>query len=66
MNDDQAIGVELGHLREDHRRLDEQIAAMIEAGVADQLELARLKKQKLRIKDMIEQISDLNTPDIIA
>ena len=66
MNDDQPIGVELGLLREEHRRLDQQIAAMIEAGVADQLELARLKKQKLRLKDMIEQISDLNTPDIIA
>ncbi len=66
MNDDQPIGVELGQLREKHRRLDQQIAAMIEAGVADQLELARLKKQKLRLKDMIEQISDLNTPDIIA
>ena len=66
MNDDQPIGLQLIHLREEHRRLDEQITAMIEAGVADQLELARLKKQKLRLKDMIEQISDLNTPDIIA
>ena len=66
MNDDQPIGVELAGLREKHRQLDQEIAAMIEAGVADQLELARLKKQKLRLKDMIEQISDLNTPDIIA
>jgi hypothetical protein len=66
MNDDQPIGVELAGLREKHRRLDQEIVAMIEAGVADQLELARLKKQKLRLKDMIEQISDLNTPDIIA
>lgn len=66
MNNDQPIGLQLAHLKEEHRRLDEQITAMIEAGVADQLELARLKKQKLRLKDMIEQISDLNTPDIIA
>ncbi len=66
MNDDQSIGAQLAGLREKHRRLDQQIAAMIEEGAADQLELARLKKRKLRLKDMIEQISDLNTPDLIA
>lgn len=66
MNDDQPIAAELGQLREEHRRLDREIAAMIDAGAADQLEFARLKKQKLRFKDMIERLSDLNTPDIIA
>lgn len=65
MNDDQPIAAELGQLREEHRRLDREIAAMIDAGAADQLELARLKKQKLRFKD-IKRLSDLNTPDIIA
>lgn len=66
MNDDQSLGVELAGLRNEHRRLDQEIAALIAAGSADQLELARLKKQKLRLKDMIAQVSDLNTPDIIA
>ncbi|MGH6659860.1 MAG: YdcH family protein [Sphingomicrobium sp.] len=66
MNDDQPIGVQLAALKEEHRRLDHQIADLIEAGAADQLELARLKKRKLWLKDMIQQVSDLNTPDIIA
>lgn len=66
MNDDVPLAVELEELRRQHRQLDEEIAALIAAGTADQLELARLKKTKLRIKDRIQQISDLNTPDIIA
>lgn len=66
MNDDQPIAAELGQMREGHRCLDREIAALIEAGAADQLELARLKKQKLRLKDMIERLCDLNTPDTIA
>ncbi len=66
MNDDLPIAVELPRLKDEHRRLDQQIAALVEAGAADQLELARMKKQKLRLKDLIRQVSDLNTPDITA
>ena len=55
----------LDTLRAEHRRLDELIASL-SVGSADQLELARLKKRKLRIKDHIEQIVDSNIPDIIA
>ena len=65
MNDDDQP-VELKALRAEHRALDERIAALAAAGAADQLELARLKKRKLRLKDQIQLIIDLGTPDIIA
>ncbi len=65
MNDDDPDG-ELLELRSEHRRLDAEIEAMIAAGVSDQLELARLKKRKLRLKDRIQQILDQRTPDISA
>ena len=65
INDDQPVP-DLAALKAEHRRLDEQIAALVaEAGV-DQLELARLKKRKLRLKDQIAQMADANIPDIIA
>lgn len=65
MNDDDPAG-ELEELRTEHRRLDAEIEAMIAAGVSDQLELARLKKRKLQLKDRIQQMLDLRTPDISA
>jgi len=66
MNDDLPPAAELQQLRAEHRRLDDEIAALVEEGATDQLELARLKKQKLHLKDRIQQLIDLNTPDIIA
>ena len=53
-------------LREEHRDLDMAIAALIGQGAADQLQLARLKRRKLRLKDEIAQIEDELIPDIIA
>ena len=65
MNDDDPAGL-LEELKAEHRQLDEQIRAMAAEGAADQLELARLKKRKLRLKDQIQLIIDSNIPDIIA
>jgi hypothetical protein len=65
MNDEDA-GPTLALLKAEHRRLDEQIQALAAGGAVDQLELARLKKRKLRLKDQIAQIADSNIPDIIA
>jgi hypothetical protein len=65
MNDDDPAA-ELEELRAEHRALDEQIAALAAAGAVDQLELARLKRRKLHLKDRIQQLLDSNTPDIIA
>jgi len=65
VNDDESPAAELQALKAQHRALDAQIAAL-SAGGADQLELARLKKRKLRLKDQIQRIADSNIPDIIA
>lgn len=56
----------LAHLRTEHRDLDAAIAALSSAGAGDQLQLARLKKRKLRLKDQIAIVEDYLTPDIIA
>jgi len=53
-------------LRVEHRDLDAAINALTEAGSADQLQIARLKKRKLRIRDQMAVIEDNLLPDIIA
>ncbi len=53
-------------LRTEHRDLDAAIAALIAAESQDQLQIARLKKRKLQLKDRIAMIEDYLTPDIIA
>ena len=66
MEEVDVLRVKLEVLRRDHRDLDEAIDAMVERGTSDQLTLQRLKKRKLRLKDLIAQIEDRLTPDIIA
>ncbi len=56
----------LAALRVEHRDLDTAIAALDDASSADQLQLARLKKRKLRLRDEIARIEDGLIPDIIA
>lgn len=53
-------------LKTEHRDLDAAIAALTQAGAHDQLQIARLKKRKLRLKDQIALIEDTLLPDIIA
>ncbi|NNK15532.1 MAG: DUF465 domain-containing protein [Sulfitobacter sp.] len=66
MKTDEVLRVELEVFRREHRDLDEAIAALNERGTADQLTIQRLKKRKLRLKDLISMIEDRLTPDIIA
>ena len=66
MNDDDPGQQRLADLRAEHRRLDAELSALREAGTADQMELARMKKRKLRLKDEIAQLADDIVPDIIA
>ena len=66
MKTDDVLRVELEVFRQEHRDLDEAIHALNERGTGDQLTIQRLKKQKLRLKDIIAQIEDRLTPDIIA
>jgi len=65
MNDDDPRQV-VELLKAEHRRLDEEIAALRENGAADQLEIARLKKRKLLLKDEIQVLTDRIIPDILA
>ena len=65
MNDDDPLEMMI-MLKAEHRRLDEEIERMRLAGNCDQLELARMKKRKLHLRDEIEQLADHITPDIIA
>ena len=65
MNDDDPHAV-LDLLKAEHRRLDEDIATLRAEGAADQLEIARLKKRKLLVKDEIQMLADRIVPDIIA
>ena len=65
MNDDHPA-VDLESLRAEHKELDEQIRLLSSEPTGDQLELARLKRRKLMLKDQIQIIADSNIPDIIA
>lgn len=53
-------------LRIDHRDLDAAIDALTASGAKDQLQVARLKKRKLKLKDQISMLEDYLIPDIIA
>jgi hypothetical protein len=56
----------LESLRAEHRRIDTEINALIETGVADMLKVQRMKKIKLSLKDQITFVENQITPDIIA
>ncbi|MCT2559482.1 DUF465 domain-containing protein [Tsuneonella sp. YG55] len=56
----------LAMLRTEHRDLDAAIDALTASGSTDQLQIARLKKRKLRLRDQIAIVEDQLLPDIIA
>ncbi len=56
----------LENLKVEHRDLDHAIHALGTGGIPDQLQLARLKKRKLLLKDEIRWLEDQLLPDIIA
>jgi hypothetical protein len=57
---------EIERLKQEHRDLDAVIDALHRAGDADQLQLQRLKKRKLVLRDRLVRLQDTLTPDIIA
>ncbi len=62
-----ALVSQIERLREEHRDLDAAIEALSEAGGApDRLQLQRLKKRKLMLRDKLVLLEDQLTPDIIA
>ena len=66
MTREEVLTVRLSVLREEHRDLDQSIAALEAEGRADPLTVRRLKRRKLHLKDSIARIEDEITPDIIA
>jgi hypothetical protein len=66
MDEDQSKQGKLLMLRQQHRDLDAAIESLEASVVADQLQLRRLKKQKLLLKDVIQQVEDSLIPNIIA
>ena len=60
------LQAELARLREEHRDLDSAIEALERSVAGDQLQIQRLKKRKLTLRDRIYHIEDMITPDIIA
>lgn len=65
-DNDRELRETLAMLRAEHRALDNEIIAIESAGNIDQLNISRLKKRKLRLKDQISTIEDQLFPDIIA
>lgn len=57
---------ELQRLRIEHKDLSDAVEALELLGQPDQLQIRRFKRRKLALKDRIQQIEDLLTPDIIA
>ncbi|MBL6927559.1 MAG: DUF465 domain-containing protein [Rhodospirillales bacterium] len=66
MEEKETLKRRLEELRTEHRELDDQIARIIEKIPFDQLEVQRLKRRKLALKDQITKLGSQLTPDIIA
>ncbi len=64
--DQEELRTRIKELRQRHRDLDEAIASLETDETTDQLQLRRLKKQKLQLKDEIAVLEDQLLPDIIA
>jgi hypothetical protein len=56
----------LEHLKAEHRDLDDAILALSQRGVPDMIQIQRLKKRKLQIRDEITRLESQLLPDIIA
>jgi hypothetical protein len=64
--DPERLRQRLAELKQEHRDLDDVIARIAETAPFDQIQLKRLKKRKLLLKDQITRIENLLLPDIIA
>jgi hypothetical protein len=65
MTDDD-IRARLQVLLQEHGDMDAAIAALLSQNAFDQLQVQRLKKRKLQLKDAISKLEDMLLPDIIA
>ena len=60
------VRAEIAAIREEHQDLDDAVRALEALRMPDQLQIARLKKKKLILRDQIAKLEDRLTPDIIA
>jgi hypothetical protein len=65
-DDERELGAQLARLQQEHRDLDAAIDALHQSPAPDLLQLQRLKKRKLLLRDRIACVEDQITPDIIA
>ena len=66
MPETRELHVKLATLQTEHRDLDDIINRLVEEPPYDQLQLQRLKKRKLVLKDQITKLEAIIVPDIIA
>ncbi|RJF85009.1 DUF465 domain-containing protein [Azospirillum cavernae] len=66
MSEQEILNDKLASLRSEHRDLDDVIARLVERAPYDQLQLQRMKKRKLMLKDQILVLESRLLPDIIA
>lgn len=66
MNDNELLRLKLEQLRLEHRDLDDVIARLSDSAPMSQIQLQRLKKRKLMLKDQISLLESRLLPDIIA
>ncbi len=64
--DSEVIARRIQVLQQEHGDLEAAIEALLAAPAVDQLQIARIKKRKLRLKDEIALLEDMLIPDIIA
>ncbi|MDI4666278.1 DUF465 domain-containing protein [Xanthobacter autotrophicus] len=65
-DDERDLRIHLERLKQEHRDLDTAIDALMAVSGSDVLQIQRLKKRKLQLKDRISQVEDQLFPDIIA
>lgn len=65
-DEERELRAQLARLRQEHRDLDSAIEALQDAPGKDILQVQRLKKRKLQLRDKIISVEDQLTPDIIA
>lgn len=66
MNEQDLLRQKIAELKTEHRDLDDVISRLVGQPGCDQLQLQRLKKRKLALKDMLARLESRMLPDIIA
>jgi hypothetical protein len=66
MIDEDSLREQLDDMRREHKSLDEQLEQLSRAQAVDFLTIAKIKKEKLRLKDCIQRIESMLIPDILA